>query len=622
MMSLKIFLVYLTFFTVYCYADETSTLHIDASKGRKIPDTFFGAFFEEINHAGAGGLWGELVSNRGFEAGGQSVPSTIFPWTVVGDDSSIEVSTDRSSCFDRNKVAVRINVLCDGPKFCPPGAVGISNPGFWGMNIEKAHKYKVVFFVKASGWIDLDVSFIGSDNETLASNNIRSSDQNVTEWRRMESVLEAKATDHNASFQITTTKKGVLWLDQVSAMPLDTYKGHGLRKDLAQMVADLKPRFFRFPGGCFVEGGYMRNAFRWKDSVGAWEERPGHYGDVWDYWTDDGFGYFEGLQFSEDIGALPIWVFNNGLSLNDEVDTPLIAPFIQEALDGLEFAKGSARSKWGSLRASMGHPEPFDLRIVAIGNEECAMSKYRGNYLKFYDAIKHAYPDIQIISNCDASQKPLDHPADFYDFHIYSDANEMFSKHTIFDDAPRYGPKAFVSEYAVWQSDAGNGTLLAAIAEAAFLIGLEKNRWTPDAIVFNSHESYGTPSYWLQHLFTTSSGATLLDSTLQTSSNYIVASAIEYTNATDKNKYMRVKVVNFGSDPQNFRFSVTGLDSKVQSSGATKTVITGPNVKEENSFSEPNKIVPQHTSLENASEDMNVLLAPYSITSFDLSYII
>ena len=171
-------------------------------------------------------------------------------------------------------------------------------------------------------------------------------------------------------------------------------------------------------------------------------------------------------------------------------------------------------------------------------------------------------------------------------------------------------------------------------------------RWTPDAIVFNSHESYGTPSYWLQHLFTTSSGATLLDSTLQTSSNYIVASAIEYTNATDKNKYMRVKVVNFGSDPQNFRFSVTGLDSKVQSSGATKTVITGPNVKEENSFSEPNKvsiihilymhiqqmcifnglfvmqIVPQHTSLENASEDMNVLLAPYSITSFDLSYII
>ncbi|KOM24660.1 hypothetical protein LR48_Vigan2402s000100 [Vigna angularis] len=381
----------------------------------------------------------------------------------------------------------------------------------------------------------------------------------------------------------------------------------------------------------------MRNAFRWKDSVGAWEERPGHFGDVWSYWTDDGFGYFEGLQFSEDIGALPVWVFNDGLSLNDEVDTSMIGPFIQEALDGLEFAKGSAKSKWGSLRASMGHPDPFDLRIVAIGNEECAMSKYRRNYLKFYDAIKQAYPDIEIISNCDASQKPLDHPADFYDFHIYTNANDMFSKHTKFDDAPRYGPKAFVSEYAVWQSDAGNGTLLAAVAEAAFLIGLEKNsdvvhmvsyaplfvnkndrRWTPDAIVFDSHQSYGTPSYWIQHLFSTSSGATLLDSTLESTSDYIVASAIEYRNPSEKKMYLRIKVVNFDSDPHRFRFSISGVDSKVKAYGATRTVITGPNVKEENSFSEPNRIVPQHSSLKNASSDMTLMLPPYSLTSLDL----
>ncbi|XP_027935036.1 alpha-L-arabinofuranosidase 1-like [Vigna unguiculata] len=633
-MSMKIFLIYLTFFTLCCYADQRSTLHINATEGagRKIPDTFFGAFFEEINHAGAGGLWAELVRNRGFEEGGSTVPSNIYPWTMVGEESTIEISTDRSSCFDRNKVALRMNVLCHSSH-----AVGISNPGFWGMNIEKAHKYKVVFFVKASGSIDLDVSFVGSDNTKLASNSIRSFDHNVTEWTRMETVLLAKATDHNASLQITTRKKGVLWLDQVSAMPLDTFKGHGFRKDLAQRVADLKPTFFRFPGGCYVEGGYMRNAFRWKDSVGAWQERPGHFGDVWGYWTDDGFGYFEGLQFSEDIGALPVWVFNDGLSLTDEVDTSMIAPFIQEALDGLEFAKGSADSKWGSLRASMGHPDPFDLRIVAIGNEECAMSKYRENYLKFYDAIKQAYPDIQIISNCDASQKPLDHPADFYDFHIYTNAEDMFRKHTKFDDAPRYGPKAFVSEYAVWQSDAANGTLLAAIAEAAFLIGLEKNsdvvhmvsyaplfvntndrKWTPDAIVFDSHRSYGTPSYWIQQFFSSSSGATLLDSTLETSSEYIVASAIEYTNPAEKKKYLRIKVVNFDSDPHNFRFCISGLDSKVQASGATTTVMTGPNVKEENSFSEPNRIVPQHSSLEKASGDMNVVLAPYSLTSFDL----
>ncbi|KAG4915759.1 hypothetical protein JHK87_053316 [Glycine soja] len=600
--------------------EQTSTLIVDAKGSvRKIPDTFFGAFFEEINHAGAGGLWAELVRNRGFEAGGPNVPSNIFPWSIIGDDSTILVSTDRTSCFERNKVALRMNILCNESNPCPAGGVGISNPGFWGMNIEKGQKYKVVFYVKARGRLDLDVSFVGSvSGAKLASQNFRAPGHNISMWTRMETILEANDTNRNASLQITTSNRGVVWLDQVSAMPLDTFKGHGYRKDLFQMVADLKPNFFRFPGGCYVEGNYLRNAFRWKDTVGPWEERPGHFNDVWNYWTDDGFGFFEGLQFAEDVGALPTWVFNNGLSLNDEVNTSAIAPFIQEALDGIEFARGSPKSQWGSLRASMGHPEPFDLRIVAIGNEECGMPKYQANYLKFHAAIKQAYPDIQIITNCDGSKKPLDHPADLYDFHIYTNATDMFSKSTKFDDAPRSGPKAFVSEYAVWKDDAGNGTLLAAVAEAAFLIGLERNRWTPDAIVFDSHQHYGTPSYWVQHLFTTSSGATLLNTTLQTSTDSLVASAIEYTNPKDKKNYLRIKVVNFGSDQQNLRFSISGLTSNVQQSGAAKTVLTGPNVKEENSFSEPNKIAPQHSSLEDASGDMNVVLAPYSVTSFDL----
>ncbi|RZB47582.1 Alpha-L-arabinofuranosidase 1 [Glycine soja] len=638
-LPIKICLLYLTCLTVSCFAEQTSTLIVDAKGSvRKIPDTFFGAFFEEINHAGAGGLWAELVRNRGFEAGGPNVPSNIFPWSIIGDDSTILVSTDRTSCFERNKVALRMNILCNESNPCPAGGVGISNPGFWGMNIEKGQKYKVVFYVKARGRLDLDVSFVGSvSGAKLASQNFRAPGHNISMWTRMETILEANDTNRNASLQITTSNRGVVWLDQVSAMPLDTFKGHGYRKDLFQMVADLKPNFFRFPGGCYVEGNYLRNAFRWKDTVGPWEERPGHFNDVWNYWTDDGFGFFEGLQFAEDVGALPTWVFNNGLSLNDEVNTSAIAPFIQEALDGIEFARGSPKSQWGSLRASMGHPEPFDLRIVAIGNEECGMPKYQANYLKFHAAIKQAYPDIQIITNCDGSKKPLDHPADLYDFHIYTNATDMFSKSTKFDDAPRSGPKAFVSEYAVWKDDAGNGTLLAAVAEAAFLIGLERNsdvvhmvsyaplfvntndrKWTPDAIVFDSHQHYGTPSYWVQHLFTTSSGATLLNTTLQTSTDSLVASAIEYTNPKDKKNYLRIKVVNFGSDQQNLRFSISGLTSNVQQSGAAKTVLTGPNVKEENSFSEPNKIAPQHSSLEDASGDMNVVLAPYSVTSFDL----
>ncbi|KAJ1392385.1 Glycosyl hydrolase, all-beta [Sesbania bispinosa] len=598
----KVFLFPLFFFLIIfqCRADQTSTLVIDASNGRPIPDTFFGAFFEEINHAGAGGLWAELVRNRGFEAGGPNVPSNIYPWSIIGDEKSILVSTDRTSLFERNKVALRMEIFCHGSKHksCPHGGVGISNPGYWGMNIEKGKKYKVVFFVRALGPIDLEVSFVGSDDGVkLASTNIKASGRYVSTWKKIETLLEAKATNHNSSLQITTKNRGVIWLDQVSAMPLDTYKGHGFRSDLFQMVANLKPKFFRFPGGCYIEGDYLRNAFRWKDTVGPWEERPGHFGDIWDYWTDDGFGYFEGLQLAEDLGALPVWVFNNGISHHDQVNTSAIAPFVKEALDGIEFARGSPKSKWGSLRAAMGHPEPFDLRIVAVGNEDCDKFNYQGNYLKFYSAIKRYYPDIQIISNCDASEKPLNTPADLYDFHV------------------------FVSEYAVWKEDAGNGTLfdiVHMVSYAPLFVNSNDRKWTPDAIVFDSHQHYGTPSYWLQQIFTESSGATLLNSTLQTSSSTIVASAIEFNSSQDGKNYLRVKVVNFGNETENFRISINGLHSEVQQFGSTKIVLTSSNVMDENSFSEPKKIVPQRVSLENASTDMKVVLPPYSVTSFDL----
>ncbi|XP_045795309.1 alpha-L-arabinofuranosidase 1-like isoform X1 [Trifolium pratense] len=410
----------------------------------------------------------------------------------------------------------------------------------------------------------------------------------------METIIEANATNHNSSLQITTSNRGVVWLDQVSAMPLDTYKGHGFRSDLFQMVANLKPKFFRFPGGCFVEGNYLKNAFRWKDIVGPWEERPGHFNDVWGYWTDDGFGFFEGLQLSEDLGAFPVWVFNNGISHNDQVNTTAISPFVQEALDGIEFARGSPTSQWGSLRASMGHPEPFDLRFVGVGNEDCGKYNYLGNYLKFYEAIKRTYPDIQIISNCDGSDQPLNHPADLYDFHIYANSKDMFSKYTKFDNAPRSGPKAFVSEYAVQKEDAGAGSLLAAVAEAAFLIGLEKNSDIVQMVAY----------------------APLFLNTNDRSS--IVASAIEYKNSQDGKNYLKVKVVNFGNTIENIGISIHGLNSSVQPFGSSMTVLTSPNIMDENSFSKPNKIVPQGTSLENASKDMNVGLLPYSITSFDL----
>ncbi|KVI11292.1 Alpha-L-arabinofuranosidase, C-terminal [Cynara cardunculus var. scolymus] len=317
-------------------------------------------------------------------------------------------------------------------------------------------------------------------------------------------------------------------------------------------------------------------------------------------------------------------------------------PFVQEALDGIEFARGDPNSTWGSVRAAMGHPEPFTLKYVAIGNEDCWKPHYRENYLKFYAAIRKAYPDIKMISNCDGSNAQLDHPADMYDFHIYQNANTVFSMANTFDRTSRVGPKAFVSEYAVTGDDAGRGSLLAALAEAAFLIGLEKNsdivemasyaplfvntndrRWNPDAIVFDSSQAYGTPSYWMQHFFSDSNGATLLKSTLQAnSSNSLEASAILFQNPMDKGNYMRIKVVNFGSSPVDLKIVIDGFDRKLLDSSGSKTVLSSTNVKDENSFANPEKVVaqvsPVKSLVEKTGTNMDLVLLPHSLTCFDV----
>ncbi|KAL0316706.1 UNVERIFIED_CONTAM: Alpha-L-arabinofuranosidase 1 [Sesamum radiatum] len=588
-------------------ADQTAWLSVNVSENppRKIPKTMFGISFEEINHAGAGGLWAELVSNRGFEAGGQNTPSNISPWSILGDESLIFVSTDRSSCFDRNRIALRMEVLCntDGDNICPAAGVGVYNPGFWGMNIEQGKTYKVTFYVRSLQPIELSVSLIGSNGlQKLATADIIQSrscrDDNVTNWTKKEILLQAAGTDPNSRLQLTTRKKGTIWLDQVSAVPLSTHKGHGFRQDLFDMLAELKPGFIRFPGGSFVEGEWLVNAFRWKETVGAWEERPGHFGDVWQYWTDDGLGYFEFLQLAEDLGALPVWVFNNGISHNNQVDSSVILPFVQDILDAIEFARGDPTSTWGSVRAEMGHAEPFDLRYVLSG-------------------IKTLETRIIVV---------------------YTNANSMFSMAHNFDHTSRSGPKAFVSEYAVTGNDAGRGSLLKALAEAAFLLGLESNsdvvemasnaplfvntndwRFNPDAIVFDSSKVYGTPTYWMQHFFKESNGAILLNSKLQAnSSSSLIASAISWKNP-DNRSYLRIKVVNFGSNRVSLKVSVDGLDkNSIEAAGSTITTLMSSNAMAENSFSEPKKVAPTTSQLENASNRMNVVLAPYSLTSIDL----
>ncbi|AES81080.2 putative non-reducing end alpha-L-arabinofuranosidase [Medicago truncatula] len=637
----RLCLIIVSFVAFQCNADgnQTSTLVVNAgSAGRPIPNTLFGISLEEVNRAGTGGIWSELVSNRGFEAGGTQVPSNFDPWAIVGTEADIHVVTELSSSFERNKVALRIDVLCDN---CPVDGVGISNPGFKGMNIVQGKQYKVALNYRSSGPQDMTISFRDAKSGgILGSSQIIKRNKKVAKWKKMETIITASASSSNASLTLRTTKKGTIWLDQVSAMPQDTYKGHGFRSDLVEMIMQLKPAFFRFPGGNFLRGGALMNAFRWKDTVGPQEQRPGHFNDVWNYWTDEGFGYYEGLQLAEDIGATPVWVINNGLSETDSVDTSAISPFVQEALDSIEFARGPSTSKWGAIRASMGHPEPFVLKYIALGSNNCGMKNYLGNYLAFHKAIRQSYPDIQIISNCDAHEKPLDHPADLYEYKNYpkDDARAMFNLGVNFDKSPRNGPKAFVSEYAlIGDKQAKFGTILAGVAEAGFLIGLERNsdhvamasyapllvnandrNWSPDAIVFDSDQSYGTPSYWTQVLFKESNGATFINSQLQTPDpGMLAASAILCKNPQNNDTHLKIKIANLGNNQVNLKISLQGYVSK-NLAGSTKTVLASQNILDENSFTEPKKIAPQQSPLQNPGNEMNVIIPPISLTVLDI----
>ncbi|KAM0854705.1 hypothetical protein ACQ4PT_050259 [Festuca glaucescens] len=348
--------------------------------------------------------------------------------------------------------------------------------GIFFENIEEAKVYKVSMYIRSSDSVDLTASLTSSDGlRNLASHTIIADSEDFKEWTKVEFDLQSSESYSNSRLQLTTSKSGIVWFDQVSLMPSDTYMGHGYRKDLASMLANLNPKFLKFPGGNYVMGNYLLNAFRWSETVGPWEERPGHFNDVWGYWTDDGLGLFEFLQLAEDIGASPVWVVNDGASQNEQIPPATIAAFVKDVVDGIEFARGDPGTPWGSVRAAMGHPEPFQLNYISMGNQECSMRYYKENYRKFYSAIKASYPDIKIISSCDRSTISPIEPADLYDVHVYTSSGDMFSKSSMFDSTPRGGPKAIVSEYAVTGNDAGRGTLVAALAEAAFLIGLERN---------------------------------------------------------------------------------------------------------------------------------------------------
>ena len=498
---------------------QKSVVEVDASaQGTPISRILWGIFFEEINHAGDGGIYAELVRNRSFEDA--PIPQL---WTLVGDDTSkSRITIDTSHPLNvHNTRSLRWEIHEGSP------SVSVVNEGYSGIAVQKGKRYRLSLYARCDHRFrgELHVSLQAANGEVYARHQVRGIG---AEWKRFAATLTSRATDPKARLVITATSPGTIWLDMVSLMPEDTFKGrsNGLRKDLAQMLADLQPSFVRFPGGCFVEGDRLSNALRWRDTLGDIAERPSRW-CVWGYTTTQGLGLHEYLQMCEDLGAEPLLVVNCGMACQfrsgEVVPMDALDEWIEDALAAIEYAIGPPTSKWGALRAKNGHPKPFPLRFVEVGNENFGPA-YEERYARFYDAIKARFPQIQIIANSPVRSRPMD----VLDEHYYSSPEWFISQANRYDRYDRNGPKIFVGEYAVTQH-CGTGNLRAAIAEAAFMTGMERNgdvvvmaayaplfvnvharHWNPDLICFDSSRVYGTPSYYVQKLFSNYRGTHVL----------------------------------------------------------------------------------------------------------------
>lgn len=502
---------------------QTISLQVDASRvTTAIGNRHYGLFFEEINHAGDGGLYAELIQNRSFE---DNVSNPDHWWTV--GTAAMSLVSD-GLLNDVQSKALRVEFKKNGD--------GVKNEGFWGINAVNGRTYTCTFWVKASGWNGrLTAAICKEDGTVLGESEIDIAASG--EWKKYSLTLTSSGDDPKAWFYLTADKAGILEFDMVSLFP-PTFKDrpNGCRPDLAQMLYEMKPAFVRFPGGCFVEGAWadgLTNRFEWKKTIGPIEERPGHRNVNWNYRVTDGLGFHEMLQLTEDLGAEPLFVVNMGMGHGWSVPYMEIDEYIQEALDAIEYCNGDETTKWGALRVANGHPEPFNLKLIEIGNENYNFSfennndqsdHYAERYIQFYNAIKERYPEMTVIGNVEAwgTDNPSwrnPYPVDAVDEHYYRSPDWFVNQYNKYDSYSRSSHKVYVGEYAVTQNFGDCGNLDAALGEAVFMLGMERNadvcimnsyapifvnendqKWRPDMIRFNSEVAYGTPSYYVQKL--------------------------------------------------------------------------------------------------------------------------
>ena len=514
------------------------TIDIDAQqRGPKVSPMLYGIFYEDINHAADGGIYAELIRNRSFEDGPRySAPADMQGWTTYAAAPSqltarLIQPTKKTPLLN----SVQHNALALDIKASAALPVCLVNEGYWGINAVQGRSYRLSFWAKTLKYQGtVKATLCSKDGSQLYAETLVSGFPvaKAKGWTKYEATLTANDNDPLAQFALVFDGAGQVQIDMVSLFP-PTFKNreNGMRPDLANMLWQLHPKFMRFPGGCFVEGQESPdNAFRWERTIGPIEEREGHWNVNWGYRTSDGLGYHEYLQLAEDLGAKPLYVVNVGIWHGGMTPYDSIQPWIDECMNALEYANGPVTSKYGAMRARNGHPEPFGIEYLEIGNENNQpdprqqSDHYYERYEQFYKAIRAKYPEMKIIGNVvawgdDNPKWNSKLPVDLLDEHYYRSPDWFAAAFHKYDTYNRQGPKVYVGEYAVTNGYGKLGNMNAALGEAVYMMGMENNadvvelasyapifvnendaRWRPDMIRFSSSRVMGTPSYYVQQL--------------------------------------------------------------------------------------------------------------------------
>jgi alpha-L-arabinofuranosidase len=494
---------------------------VDVNKpGHAISPTLFGIFFEDINLSADGGLYPEMVRNRSFEDA-----DTLQNWKFISSNSKSLAKISNAEIYAKPPVLPLNPFNRKALMISAAGSFKLENAGYWGMNMVQGENYTLKLAARAIDGFSspLKIKILDAKGNEISAAEIKGISG---DWAYYTTDLKISTGDTNASLQISGEGNGKLFLDMISLLPDKTWKNHGLRTDLSEALDALHPKFLRFPGGCWVEGNEMKQMNHWKNTIGNIDTRT----PLWNFWgynATNGLGYHEYLQLAEDMGAEPLYCINIGMSHSEVIPMDQMGQWVQDALDAIEYANGPVTSVWGGIRAKNGHPEPFNLKYMEIGNENGG-APYNERWPLFVKTILAKYPYMKLIANEWAGGHPKEPKPELIDEHYYNNPDWFIWNSNKYDSYDRNGFKVFIGEYAV-TSDTGNGNLRGAIGEAAWMTGMERNSdivemgayapllcnakhkaWPINLINFDTYRWFGLPSYYVQKMFSNNQGTNVL----------------------------------------------------------------------------------------------------------------